>query len=508
MAILSTYRYNQQVSPTRRSPDPDKPFNELPELPPRAELETTVVLRACIRARAALAELSAAADLIPDPAILVNTIPILEARASSEIENIVTTTEELLRFASDGTDEPSPATKEAWRYRAALERGAELLKTRPIGVNLAVEVCTTLRGIDTDIRRLPGTTLRNLATERSVYTPPQGVDRLRGLLANWERFLHDHERFDPLVRMAAAHYQFEAIHPFEDGNGRTGRILNLLFLVEQGLLRHPVLYMSGAIIRSKPDYYRLILEVTTARRWEAWLLYMLNTVEETARRTLDKIRAMRSLLAKATEHVRVHAPKVYSHELVTLIFTRPYCRINDVMAAGLGKRQTASEYLATLADIGVLKPQQRGRSKMFAHQAFVDLLRSDANEFPAYALGDERVPRGRKRSVLPEKRTRFRSIDEQLRFAIRSKRLIEVAYSGAPRIVEPHDYGVHKGVTRLLSYQLRQSGVSGRKILSGWRLFDLAKIEKCVVLSTTFAGSRGGMHEHHYEWDPLFARVR
>jgi Fic family protein len=494
---------------TVRALNPNRPFDDLPALPPKAELETAVVLKACIRARAALAELKAAADLVPNPAILINTIPILEARASSEIEDIVTTTEDLLRFASDEMDGPNPATKEAWRYRDALERGAELLKTRPLGVNLALEICTVLRGIDTQIRRIPGTTLRNLATAQAVYTPPEGVDRLRGLLSNWERFLHDDDQFDPLVRMAAGHYQFEAIHPFEDGNGRTGRILNLLFLVEQGLLRQPVLYMSGAIIRRKADYYRLLLEVTTSGKWEAWLIYILNTVEETSRRTIEKIQAMRALFAKATEHIRAHAPKVYSHELVTLVFVRPYCRIGDVTTAKIAQRQTASEYLATLADIGVLEPVQRGRAKAFKHRALITLLGSDANEFPPYMPpGGGRVikTRGRK-SASTEKKMRFHSIDEQLRFAISNKRLIEVTYGGASRIVEPHDFGVHKGLKRLLAYQQRQSGMSGRKILSGWRLFDVGKIDKCDILTTTFKGSRGGQHEHHYEWDPLYARV-
>jgi Fic family protein len=492
------------------SVDPEKPFNDLPGLPPKAELETPVVLRACIRARAALGELNAAAELVPNPAILVNTIPILEARASSEIENIITTTEDLFRFGGDEEDRPSPATKEAWRYREALKHGAQLLETRPLGVNLAIDVCTILRGIDTRIRQIPGTALRNVATERAVYTPPEGLERLRRLLANWERFLHHQEQLDPLVRMAVGHYQFEAIHPFDDGNGRTGRILNLLFLMEQGLLRHPVLYISGAIIRRKADYYRLLSEVTTTGAWEAWLVYVLTLVEETSRRTIAKIRAMRDLLTEAIARIRQMAPRIYSHELAILIFTHPYCRIADVVEQRIAKRQTASEYLATLVDIGVLEPIQRNRSTVFAHRALLRLLASETNEYPPYRppSGGVRTATKMGTNVRPtEKKMRFHSIDEQLRFAVANKRLIEVTYSGASRIVEPHDYGVHKDVTRLLAYQLRQSGISGRKILSGWRLVDVSKIEKCDVLTTTFAGSRGGAHEHHYVWDPLYARV-
>lgn len=356
----------------------------MPELPPYAELETPAVLKACISARAALAELNTATDLIPNPAILINTIPILEARASSEIENIVTTTDRLFQFAGDDAASADPATKEALRYRTALRHGFEALSTRPLSTNLAVDVCTVLRGVDTTVRRTPGTTLRNAATGDAVYTPPDGEARLRALLANWETFLHAQEHLDPLVRMVAGHYQFEAIHPFEDGNGRTGRILNLLFLVEQGLLRLPILYMSGAIIRSKADYYRLLFEVTTAERWEPWLLYVLRIVDETSRTTTAKIRAIREQLRRATEYVRAEAPKIYSRELVEVIFEQPYCRIANLIDAGIAKRQTASVYLSKLAEIGVLTARQVGREKLFVHQALLDLLAADVPQANPY----------------------------------------------------------------------------------------------------------------------------
>ncbi len=367
---------------------PDVPFNRLPTLPPKVEVESRAVLKACIAARAALAELNVAADLIPNPAILINTIPILEARASSEIENIVTTTDRLFQLATDDSASADPATKEALRYRTALWRGSERLARRPVSTNLAVDICTTLRGITTTVRRIPGTTLLNQLTGRAVYTPPDGEGRLRSLLSNWETFLHAQEDLDPLVRMAMAHYQFEAIHPFEDGNGRTGRILNLLFLVEQELLRHPVLYLSRAIIRTKADYYRLLLEVTTKGRWEPWVLYTLRSVEETSRWTTAKVRAMRGLLKTATEFVRAHAAKVYSRELVDLIFEQPYCRIANVVDAGIAKRQTASEYLSRLAEIGVLTPLQSGRDKLFVHRALLDLLASETHDAPTYRRRD------------------------------------------------------------------------------------------------------------------------
>jgi Fic family protein len=359
---------------------PDVPFNELPPLPPTGELESRAVLKACIPARAALAELNAAAHLIPNPAILINTIPVLEARASSEIENIVTTTDRLFRLAADETAQTDPATKEALRYRTALRDGFDALSTRPLSTNLAVHVCTVLRGIDTGIRRVPGTALRNQATGAVVYTPPTGEARLRKLLANWERFLHDAIELDPLVRLAAAHYQFEAIHPFEDGNGRTGRILNLLFLVEQQLLASPVLYLSRAIIRTKPEYYRLLLEVTTEEAWDAWLVYMLRAIAETARWTTGKITAIRDLLRMTSDFVRVKEPRAYSRELIDVIFEQPYCRIANVVNAGIAKRQTASEYLTRLAEVGVLEPVQSGRDKLFINRALLDLLASETHE--------------------------------------------------------------------------------------------------------------------------------
>lgn len=364
--------------------NPAAPFNNLPLLPPRHDLETPAVLKLCIPARAAVAELNASADLIPNPAILINTIPVLEARASSEIENIVTTTDRLFESLGDDGGAVDAATKEALRYGTALWRGTHALATRPVSTNLAAEICTTIRGIDTAVRRVPGTTLRNVATGAAVYTPPQGEERLRGLMANWENYLHARDEIDPLVRMAVAHYQFEAIHPFEDGNGRTGRILNLLFLVEQDLLRRPILYLSGAIIRSRAEYYRLLLEVTAEQRWEPWILYMLRAVAETARWTTLKIRAMRALLRSATQLVRARAPKIYSRELVDLVFVQPYCRITTVVGAGLAKRQTASVYLAKLAEIGLLTTITSGREKLFVHRALLDLLTSESHDIPAY----------------------------------------------------------------------------------------------------------------------------
>jgi len=354
---------------------PDKPFNDLPPLPPAATIETRPVLKACIEARAALAELKVAGDLIPNQTVLINTIPLLEAQASSEIENIVTTADRLFRFAGRGAEaQADPATKEALRYRTALYEASKQLAKRPITTATAVEICRTIRGVDMDVRSTPGTALANDKTGEVIYTPPEGQARLRDLLANWERYLHDHHDTDPLIRMAVAHYQFEAIHPFADGNGRTGRILNLLFLVEKDLLKLPILYLSGYIIRHKADYYRLLLKVTTDKAWQDWILFMLRAVLETARWTTAKIAAIRDLLEKTAETIRREAPKIYSRELAELIFVQPYCRINNLVDTGIAQRQSASVYLKKLTDIGVLEERKVGREKLFINPEFLRLL--------------------------------------------------------------------------------------------------------------------------------------
>jgi Fic family protein len=358
--------------------DPARAYNDLPPLPPKADLESRAVLKACIEARAAVAELKQAGRLLPNPDVLINTIPLLEARASSEIENIVTTTDQLFRYAQPDRERlADPATKEALRYRAALRRGVELLGKKPLSTATAVEVCRTLLGVNLDVRRVPGTKLLNEGTGEVVYTPPEGEPLLRRLLADWERFLHQKEDVDPLVRMAVAHYQFEAIHPFTDGNGRTGRILNLLFLVERELLDLPVLYLSRAIIRRKAEYYRLLLAVTTAGAWEDWILYLVRAVDETARWTTGRIRAIRQLMQQTAEYVRKNAYGAYSRELVELIFVQPYCRIKNVVEAGIAHRQTAAVYLKQLAGAGVLDEVKVGREKLFINPRLMRLLTAE-----------------------------------------------------------------------------------------------------------------------------------
>lgn len=364
---------------------PDRPYNSLPLLPPIPEVETRAVLKQCITARAALAELKQAAALIPNQAMLINTLPLLEAGASSEIENIVTTTDELFRHVGHEAL-ATPATKEALRYSRALFDGFKALSQYPLTTRTAEHVCTTIKGVDMTVRRTPGTTLQSDVSGKIIYTPPEGEVVLRDLLANWERFLHNETELDPLIRMAVGHYQFEAIHPFTDGNGRTGRVLNSLFLIQEGLLTLPILYLSRYIIAHKADYYRLLLQVTREQAWESWLLYLIKGVEETASWTTAKIAAIRALSDHTTDYVRARLPKVYSHELVSLLFALPYCRISSLTEAGIAKRQTASVYLKQLVEAGVLTELDAGKEKLFLHPKLMGLLRHDRNDFVPYAV--------------------------------------------------------------------------------------------------------------------------
>lgn len=367
--------------------DPKRPYQELPELPPTTDIETKAVLKQCITARSALAELKQAADLIPNPAILVNTLPLLEAKASSEIENIVTTTDKLFEHLKSEAN-ADPATKEALRYSWALFHGFNTLKEHPLNTRTAETICSNIKGVDMTVRRIPGTALGNEAKGEIVYTPPVGEDVLREKLANWERYLHNEESIDPLIRMAVGHYQFEAIHPFTDGNGRTGRVINSLFLIEQGLLTLPVLYLSRYILQQRSDYNSLLLNVTRRQEWEPWIRFMLVAVEETAYWTSAKIAAIRSLAGHTKGYVKNSLPKIYSYELVDTIFELPYCRINNITEKGIAKRQTASQYLKELVRIGVLIEIPSSKEKLFVHPKLMRLLTQDVNTFDPYPTNE------------------------------------------------------------------------------------------------------------------------
>ncbi len=366
--------------------NPEVPYNTLPLLPPPTDqIETTDILKRCIKARVALAELKQAAELIPNSAVLVNALPLLEARASSEIENIVTTTDKLFEYADIAEDRADAATKEALRYRTALYEGTKMVQRRMLSTDMAIQICSTIKGQELDIRAEPGTTLKNRLSGETIYTPPVGQRLLIEKLDNWAEFMQRNTDIDPLVKMAVQHYQFEAIHPFSDGNGRTGRILNILFLVEHGLLDSPILYLSRYIIQNKAAYYRLLSKVTTDQDWTSWILFILDGVEETCTWTTDKIKSIRELMQHTGQFVQKRLPKLYSWELVEMLFRQPYCRISNLVDSDIAKRQTASVYLKQLCDLGVLREIKSGRENIFVHPKYIELLSGEENVWVYYS---------------------------------------------------------------------------------------------------------------------------
>lgn len=355
-----------------------EPYNDLPPLPPAVDVETRDVLKATIEARAALAALDQAARRITNPAVLINSIPLLEAQASSEIENIVTTTDELFRYAQDETAATNPATKGTLHYRSALFAGVQLIRERPLSVTTATQVCATVKNREMPIRRLPGTFIGNPVTKAAIYTPPVGEERIRAKLSEWERFIHAREGIDPLVVMALAHYQFEAIHPFEDGNGRTGRILNVLMLMSAGLIEQPILYLSRFIIENKDEYYRLLLAVTRDAAWTDWVRFVLEGIRQTAVSTVIKIDQIQALQDRTLVTVREVAGGANA-DLLAVLFEQPYCRISNVIERCGVSRPTATKWLNDLVGAGVLVDVRRGRERIFINTQLFDLLlRSDS----------------------------------------------------------------------------------------------------------------------------------
>jgi Fic family protein len=353
--------------------NPDEPYNALPEIPPAIELETRAVLKATIEARDLLGRLDASARALPNASVLINAIPLLEAQASSEIENIVTTTDEL--FSAAHADDPasSPAAREALRYRTALRRGFERIRARPLTSSTAIEVCTTLHGHDVEVRT-GAVYIGDPASGHRTYTPPDRPRDLSRLLENWTEFVNAPSHLDPLVRMAVAHYQFEAIHPFTDGNGRTGRILNVLMLCDAGLLHLPVLYLSRHIIETKDEYYRRLTAVTAGGAWEDWARYMIEAVRSTAARTLDLVRRITDVETELVELTRA-ALGAANHDVIAVLMEQPYARTRDVIARSHVSRPTATKWLKELVSHGVLQELRVGREVLYINTRLMDVLR-------------------------------------------------------------------------------------------------------------------------------------
>lgn len=362
----------------------EQPYNDLPNLPPSQDVETKAILKKCIMARAKLAELKQAGELIPNQSILINIIPLLESKASSEIENIVTTTDELFKYAQSYHEATDHATKETLRYRQAIFHGMNAIKERPLSMNTAIEICSMIKGVDLGIRATTGTALTSSITGKVIYTPPVGESVLRDKLSNLEHFLHYNDDLDPLVKMAIAHYQFEAIHPFIDGNGRTGRIINILYLMNENLLTLPILYLSRYIIQNKAKYYELLLDVTVSENWLDWIDFILQGVIETSEWTIHKINEIRALQEHTITYVQNHAKNIYSRELIDTLFEMPYCRITNLVDKGIAKRQSASSYLKKLVELGILEEIAIGKEKLFIHPKLLSLLTNDNHTFDYY----------------------------------------------------------------------------------------------------------------------------
>jgi Fic family protein len=351
----------------------------LPKLPPKADIETARLLKKAASARGALGELKGVGKLLPNETILLNTLILEEARDSSEIENIITTRDNLYKAFASGSKNIDPATKEVLRYRSALWKGYELVRKKGfISTNMIVDIQEELIETNAGIRKLPGTKLANDKTGQVIYTPPEGEHVIRDLLGNLEKYLNDEHGIDPLIVMAILHYQFEAIHPFYDGNGRTGRIINVLYLTLRELLDLPILYLSSYIIKHKTEYYKLLLRLTTHNEWEAWIMFILNAIEKTAHDTIKKVNIIHELLQNTIEEVKNKLPDIYTKELVELLFDQPYSKIQLLVEHKIAKRQTAAVYLDQLTKIGILKKTRVGKEALFLNRKLFDVFSKKA----------------------------------------------------------------------------------------------------------------------------------
>ena len=348
----------------------------LKQFPPRADLQTVPVLRTLAEARAALGEMNGRATSLPNQTILLDTLFLQEALASSEIENIVTTQDEVFRV-DPLLDTGSVEAKEVARYRDAMRLGyRKWQENRFISENMLIDMFRLLKQRDEGYRRIPGTVVRNMQTGRDIYTPPQDGREIEGHMQELASFINDEAPcdLDPLIKMALIHHQFESIHPFSDGNGRIGRILNILYLTHKGLLDAPILYLSRAINRTKPDYYRLLQAVRETGAWEKWVIYMLRAVDETAKLTLRIISGIRDLMAEHKKRMRDELPKIYSQDLLNNLFRHPYTRIEYVANDLKVGRQTARKYLKQLTARSFVDEVKAGRNNYYVNRQLVNLL--------------------------------------------------------------------------------------------------------------------------------------
>ncbi|MDU8924947.1 Fic/DOC family N-terminal domain-containing protein [Pasteurellaceae bacterium LIM206] len=349
----------------------------LPDLFKLGEIETKAVFKACSLAHQALGELKGIVNTMPNQGILLGTLPLQEAKDSSEIENIITTQDDVYSSNYQTQQFSSLAAKEVHRYAHAMQYGFnEINKNQLITITTIKSVQQILENNNAGFRRQAGTQLINQHTGKSIYTPPQDPEEIVRQMAALERFINASEMidYDPLVKMALIHHQFESIHPFYDGNGRTGRIINILYLVLQGLLDTPILYLSRYINQHKAEYYRLLQSVGNERHWENWLLFMLSGIEQTAKQTICLITEIKALMQKHKQTIKTHLPKLYSHELINNLYKYPYTKVEFVAQDCEIHRNTALRRLTELEQIGIIKRVKLGRETFYVNAELFALL--------------------------------------------------------------------------------------------------------------------------------------
>ncbi len=351
---------------------------EIPTLPLDVDVESKAVLKALSTAHRYLAEVKGRAASIPNQGILIDTLTLQEAKASSEVENIVTTQDDLFKADPIMGSPDSPAAKEVARYREALKVGFQEIGTSHGNItnNTLIAMFRILKSREDGFRKLPGTALKEGGTGRVVYVPPQEFDNVQRCMANLEQYVNDPpvSELDPVIRMAIIHHQFESIHPFPDGNGRIGRILNVLYLTKMGLLDTPILYLSRHITKTKMEYYTRLQAVRDEGDWEGWILYILTAVAETSKTTLVLMTGIRDLMAEYKNTLRQKLPKIYSQDLLNNLFRHPYTRIEYIQNDLGVSRQTAAKYLDMLADAQFVTKVTQGRSNYYVNTRLINLF--------------------------------------------------------------------------------------------------------------------------------------
>lgn len=356
---------------------------KISKLPLQKDIESKAVLKKCAKAHQALAELKGIVATIPNESILINTLSLQEAKDSSAIENIITTHDELFKSDFKAKQFASLAAKEVLNYASALKKGFESVKER------GLLTCNDIKFIQAEIeqnsagfRTQSGTTLKNEQTGEIIYTPPQTHGEIIELMSNLEHFINNDDicDWDNLIKMAVIHHQFESIHPFYDGNGRTGRLVNVLYLIKQDLLTLPVLYLSRDINQNKQDYYRLLQGVRADNNWQDWLLFMLEAVETTSLQTITLIKQIKHLMQKYKKRIRSERPKIYSQDLLNSLFRHPYTKINFIVTDLQISRKTASKYLEEMIAIGILSKYKIGKDNYYLNNELYHLLLNSSDK--------------------------------------------------------------------------------------------------------------------------------